>query len=1588
MIVRKRRLWQYPASYFTIFLLPIGLILAPSVLKAQTTLELLGAAPNGGPSTSGPSVFAQTVTFYTSTTAAHTPPLTATYTLSNQQFSTTEGNPSVAGTTFGTNIQTSNNNNSATNLALANANYGLMNVISGNNAASINPFYTACSTCPSGTGVDIATNNSVWLLNSSDALINASGASTHALNARVQFADLTITFNRPVDNPVVHLTGLGGFYQYNTTIPAGGTVTNYTQGFATDVDLITSGLTWTQLSGNSVMNVTSTQISNTSTRFGTASLGTTALGITRTAASGSVVVNGTGITSFTMRLYLRGDGGIVQNNAGTVVAANNGNVLQWSSQLNHTPSGQSANINNAFSGDAFLVGLSLLPSPCALDVQTSVSDCYDSNGNITGGSSVVNVQAVVDWSDYPSGETINVSCTGATTQSINPATSPKPAVLNFAVPANGSPVAVTATFSTTTTCTATSNATPPVGNCVLTPCCPDPTPQTFSNTTFDALYSQADCNTTLTKTTAVSGLTGTIFDLNVGLLLTHTYRGDLKIQLTSPAGTTVTIANQSTDNLDHYDVLLDDAASGSLNNGSNQDTLAPNYGLDRTAKPSNLLSAFNGQNPNGTWTLTFCNTNFSTSGGRLLTFKGANLEIAAADPAACTNKTGGKVWRDFNNNGLKDSNEAEGVAAVTVKAFDCDGNLVETVTTDYLGQYTFTNVTPSVSSPIRLEFSNVPTPYKTSATGADNGTDVQFITAAGCNHNLGVNNPVDYCQANPSLTINCYVSGAYSGSSGTGSTIVGLPYNITQDPDGNTSGTTATGNPGSGTYNPPIYTPARPMKTMIADHSEIASTWGLAYDRVRRNLFAAAYVKSGTSLGPTNESTGKIYKINDPLSTSVVSDYVDLNTIFGAGTAGINPHPIATTNFAALGDAATNAVIGKVGLGDMAISNDNAFLYVVNLADRQLYKIPTSGTLNNTTITRFAIPTSGLPTVTDAVGTAGTCPSSDVRPFGLGVHPDGSIYVGGVCSGESISAGYNAADNPASYQLTAYVWKFDGTAFTLQLNESLRFDRDGTGGSNTYTTYDDFNQSYSPSTHNLDWEPWHDLSNAAIYNTNSPSQNEPMLADISFDEKGDMFLGVRDRLGDCVTLNGGFLSSGDIYKAAKTATGWAFENNATCGNNTTGGVNNKQGPNGGEFIYQDIQGDGIPNSGTGGVFNLMGQYQVVTTTIDPVYLNSSGGGIFNPSAGGVQIFGTQDGRIKGAYDIYESNDINTFAKAAGVGAIAAICDPSPIQVGNYVWKDTDKDGVQDPCETPLSNVTISLWKSGVQIASTTTDAKGNYYFSSKYLLGTAWTGTGVDTTLLPNMAYEIRIDTATQTLIFDKLALTQANATANTGNDQNDSDATTSGVYKVIAFTTGAAGSTNHTYDFGFYPFCDTTLIVSNTTICNGSTVNLFAQASGVKGTLTYSTNGTTWIALTNPTNVTPSVSTTYFVKDTLTSGCVDIDTLVITVNQPVTAGMGTNPASATCQAGSGLSNINLAGQITGATSGGTWSQTSGTAVGTALNTTTGVLNPNGIQVGSYTFRYTVTGASPCPNDTEDITIIIQNCCPPSICVPVAVTRN
>lgn len=331
-----------------LLLLFLSLLLCAAHSAAQSTIEFLGAAGTGGPAGIGPVTTAQLVTFHVSAATAFSPAITATYTLSNQQFTSIEGNATSPGTQFGGNIT------NAVNSPVPGSNiYDLMNALSG----SVNANYTACNSCAAGTGVDVTANRSIELTNFSDALINAAGTQLQAYNARVQFVDMTITFNRPVSNPVLHVTGLGGQVSYRTTIS--GANTNYDLGFTTDIDLLTPGLSFSRLSGNTALTVTATAIRNNATRLGAATTPTALNGVIRSAASGSVVVVGTNITTISFRFFLRGDGGIVVDNLGNVVAANNGNIVRWGFHANFLPGGGGTTLLNGVSGDGFLFGMSL-----------------------------------------------------------------------------------------------------------------------------------------------------------------------------------------------------------------------------------------------------------------------------------------------------------------------------------------------------------------------------------------------------------------------------------------------------------------------------------------------------------------------------------------------------------------------------------------------------------------------------------------------------------------------------------------------------------------------------------------------------------------------------------------------------------------------------------------------------------------------------------------------------------------------------------------------------------------------------------------------------------------------------------------------------------------------------------------------------------------------------------------------------------------------------------------------------------------------------------------------------------------------------
>ena len=151
----------------------------------------------------------------------------------------------------------------------------------------------------------------------------------------------------------------------------------------------------------------------------------------------------------------------------------------------------------------------------------------------------------------------------------------------------------------------------------------------YENTTVATIDGTTDCTAPVTRTISVAQ-SFTISDLDVGFLATHTWRTDIQLDLRSPAGTTVRLINAPANlNYDNYDVLLDDEATTLINTGfhaANDGTSAPPY--QSRVQPNNALSAFDGQNAQGTWTLTFCDAYPAADNGQ---FVRANLYFNSAD---------------------------------------------------------------------------------------------------------------------------------------------------------------------------------------------------------------------------------------------------------------------------------------------------------------------------------------------------------------------------------------------------------------------------------------------------------------------------------------------------------------------------------------------------------------------------------------------------------------------------------------------------------------------------------------------------------------------------------------------------------------------------------------------------------------------------------------------------------------------------------------------------------------------------------------------------------------------------------------------
>ena len=134
------------------------------------------------------------------------------------------------------------------------------------------------------------------------------------------------------------------------------------------------------------------------------------------------------------------------------------------------------------------------------------------------------------------------------------------------------------------------------------------TTTSYSNTTTGTISETATtCTSPMVRNFTVAA-NAQVTDVNIGVQFTHTYRGDVRATLVSPAGTVVNLITNVGTSADNLNVLFDDSAAASISTHTTNDNTAAAPPYQRTFRPEGSLASFNGQGSAGTWQLTICDS--------------------------------------------------------------------------------------------------------------------------------------------------------------------------------------------------------------------------------------------------------------------------------------------------------------------------------------------------------------------------------------------------------------------------------------------------------------------------------------------------------------------------------------------------------------------------------------------------------------------------------------------------------------------------------------------------------------------------------------------------------------------------------------------------------------------------------------------------------------------------------------------------------------------------------------------------------------------------------------------------------------------
>lgn len=588
------------------------------------------------------------------------------------------------------------------------------------------------------------------------------------------------------------------------------------------------------------------------------------------------------------------------------------------------------------------------------------------------------------------------------------------------------------------------------------------------------------------------------------------------------------------------------------------------------------------------------------------------LLIAQVEGSAqCTTGTiSGSVFNDQNFDGSFNSTDS-GVSNVLVRAYDGTGSVAGSSTSDSNGNYTISNLNDGAQYRLEISYGQN---YQSTYLGTDNESSIRFDEPPFCKANFGLKNAGYQCSENPEILVTCFVQGSM-GQFDSYATIVGLEHNFS----------------------------ASSSVSVYATKAETGSIWGLAYKSNTNEVFSSAFVKQYAAL--TQSGHDAIYKTD--LNTNSTSLFVKLSAL------GVNTGTLPITNEQ---DCNYGAQVGKYGIGNIVLSNDQSKLYAVNIFDNSLVEIDLANpTASGTTV--HSIPTPN-------------CVGGNGRAFALESH-NGKLYVGVTCDASGIQD-----DQYSEF----FVYEFDPASTSF--NEI-------------------FNTDYVEGF-------WIDTPSDAIMTSH-------WLTDLEFTDDGNMLLAVSDRFGHryCNGYNGRVdQQKPDLLMVWNDNGTWKLESNGTAGSLSGSGVGNGEGPGGGEFFgYDFFPADPAYHSevALGSVLAIPGTGEVVASVFDP---------FFNTYSGGLHRYNTSNGLFIDFKELYTHNLTEYFGKATGFGEIIAICPKVSPEIGNYAWYDEDGDGLQGASESAINNLDLVLLDKDCNIVgSTSTNVKGHYSFNDGNVQG-------------------------------------------------------------------------------------------------------------------------------------------------------------------------------------------------------------------------------------------------------------------------------